>query len=67
MKEHDMYVAVVEKYTFDGANTFALMKHPHPGGDFMRCCVDFVICEIWGDFSFQGCDLRMLKPTKILN
>ena len=34
------------------------------GGDFMRCWVDFVICELWGDFSFQGCDFCMLKPTK---
>jgi len=28
MKEHeDIYVAVVEKYTLDGANTHTLMKH----------------------------------------
>jgi len=28
MKEHeDTYVAVVEKYTLDGANTFTLMKY----------------------------------------
>jgi len=32
MKEHeDTYVAVVEKYTLDGINTFTLMKHMHKG------------------------------------
>jgi len=32
MKEHeDIYVAIVEKYTFDGAHTFTLMKHKHIG------------------------------------
>jgi len=30
MKEHeDTYVAVAEKYTLDGANTFMFMKHKH--------------------------------------
>jgi len=30
MKEYeDIYVAVVEKYTLDGANIFTLMKHKH--------------------------------------
>jgi len=32
MKEHeDIYVAVVEKYTLDGATTYILMKHKHVG------------------------------------
>jgi len=32
MKEHEnTYVAVVEKYMLDGANTFTLMKHKHKG------------------------------------
>jgi len=30
MKEHeDIYVAVVETHTLDGANVFTLMKHKH--------------------------------------
>jgi len=30
MKEHeDIYVALVEKYTLDGAHAFTLMKHKH--------------------------------------
>jgi len=32
MKEYEnTYVAVVEKYTLDGANTFALLKQKHKG------------------------------------
>jgi len=32
MKEReDIYVAVVEKYRLDGANTFTFMKHKHKG------------------------------------
>jgi len=32
MKEHeDIYVAVLEEYTLDGANAFTLMKHMHIG------------------------------------
>jgi len=30
-KHEDILVAVVEKHTLDGANTFTLMKHKHKG------------------------------------
>jgi len=31
-KEHEVrYVAIVEKYTIDGADAFTLMKHKHEG------------------------------------
>ena len=37
MKEHeDIYVAVVETCTFDGADTFTLMKYKHKGHTHAR-------------------------------
>jgi len=42
MKEHeDIYVAVVEKYTLDGANTHTLMKRKHTGHTLELCHHDY--------------------------
>jgi len=48
------YMEVVEKYTLDGANTFALMKHKHKGYTHEWHLEGCVTLETWK--LMEGCE-----------